>query len=86
MRTTGNCGPRTFAPFSLWATEIFRGFYRLTEMPGSGHRRADLTSRPVLYRIFSYLVVYQPGREPLRIPGMLHGKPAGAKRLHGDGT
>jgi antitoxin ParD1/3/4/toxin ParE1/3/4 len=56
-------------------------------MPGSGHRRADLTSRPVLfYRIFSYLVVYQPGSEPLRILGVLRGEPEGAKRLHGDGT
>jgi len=55
--------------------EIFKGFYRVAEMPGIGHRRADLTSRPVLfYRIFSYLVIYQPGSAPLQILGVLHGK------------
>ena len=44
-------------------------------MPGIGHRRADHTSRPVLfYRIFSYLVIYQPGSGPLQILGVLHGK------------
>jgi antitoxin ParD1/3/4/toxin ParE1/3/4 len=54
--------------------EIFNGF-TAAEMPGIGHRRADLTSRPVLfYRIFSYLVIYQPGSAPLQILGVLHGK------------
>lgn len=56
-------------------TEIFKCFYRLAEMPGIGHRRADLTSRSVLfYRILSYLIVYQPGSVPLPILGVLHGK------------
>lgn len=56
-------------------TEIFKGFYRLAEMPGIGHRRADLTSRSVLfYRILSYVIVYQPGSVPLQILGVLHGK------------
>ena len=50
-------------------TEIFKGFYRLAELPG-GHRRADLTSRSVLfYRIFSYLIVYQPAVCPCRSSG-----------------
>lgn len=54
-------------------TEIFKGFYRLAEMPARGHRRPDLTSRPVLfYRIFSYLIIYQFGTEPLQILGVLH--------------
>lgn len=52
-------------------TDIFKGFYRLAEMPGIGHRRADLTSRSVLfYRILSYLIVYQPGSVPLTIISM----------------
>jgi plasmid stabilization system protein ParE len=55
-------------------TELFKGFYRLAEMPGIGHRRGDLTSRSVLfYRILSYLVIYQPAT-PLSIVGVLHGK------------
>ncbi len=56
-------------------TELFAGFYKLAEIPSSGHRRADLTSRQVLfYRIFSYLVIYEPGSKPLKILGVLHGK------------
>ena len=56
-------------------TELFKGFYKLAEIPNSGHRRADLTSRPVLfYRIFSYLILYAPGSEPLQIFSVLHGK------------
>lgn len=56
-------------------TELFKGFYKLADIPNSGHRRADLTSRQVLfYRVFSYLVIYEPGTKPLQILGVLHGK------------
>jgi plasmid stabilization system protein ParE len=30
-------------------TELFKTFYKLTDVPNSGHRRADLTSRKVLF-------------------------------------
>jgi plasmid stabilization system protein ParE len=56
-------------------TEIFKGFYNLANIPNSGHRRADLTSKNVLfYRVLSYLVIYEPGSNPLQILGVLHGK------------
>jgi antitoxin ParD1/3/4/toxin ParE1/3/4 len=56
-------------------TELFKGFYKLADIPNSGHRRADLTNRKVLfYRVFSYLVIYEPGSNPLQILGVLHGK------------
>jgi plasmid stabilization system protein ParE len=56
-------------------TELFKGFYKLADIPNSGHRRADLTSRGVLfYRVFSYLVIYEPQSKPLQILGVLHGK------------
>jgi plasmid stabilization system protein ParE len=56
-------------------TELFKAFYRLAEIPNSGHRRPDLTTRPVLFhRRFSYLIAYQPGSRPLRILAVLHGK------------
>jgi plasmid stabilization system protein ParE len=56
-------------------TELFEGFYRLADIPNSGRRRADLTSRGVLfYRVFFYLLIYQPGSNPLQILGVLHGK------------
>lgn len=57
-------------------TELFKGFYKLAGIiPNSGHRRADLTGRNVLFHlVFSYLVIYEPGSSPLRILGVLHGK------------
>ena len=56
-------------------TELFKGFDKLDGIPTSGHRRADLTNKQVLfYKIFSYLVIYQPGTKPLQILGVLHGK------------
>jgi toxin ParE1/3/4 len=56
-------------------TELFKTFYKLADIPNSGHRRADLTSNKVLfYRVFSYLVIYEPESNPLQILGVLHGK------------
>jgi plasmid stabilization system protein ParE len=56
-------------------TEVFKSFYLLAATPNSGHRRADLTSRNVLFhRVFSYLIVYRPGQDPLPILGVLQGK------------
>jgi hypothetical protein len=43
-------------------------------MPGQGHQRKDLTQRPVLFfPLYSYLVVYQPNVEPIRIMAVLRG-------------
>ena len=56
-------------------TDLFKAFYKLADIPNSGHRRADLTNRPVLfYTVFSYLVIYSPETKPLQIVGVLHGK------------
>lgn len=50
-------------------------FASLARMPGQGHQRKDLTSRPVLFfPIYSFLVVYQPAAEPIRIMAVLRGK------------
>jgi plasmid stabilization system protein ParE len=56
-------------------TNLFKGFYKLADNPRIGHRRADLTSRRVLfYKVFSYLVIFDPDSRPLQILGVLHGK------------
>ena len=44
-------------------------------MPGQGHSRRELTSRPVLFLpLYSFLVVYQPDVRPIRIIAVLRGK------------
>ncbi len=43
-------------------------------MPEMGHRREDLTRRPVrFWLVYSYLIVYRPETVPLQILRVLHG-------------
>jgi len=54
--------------------ELFEMFEALARMPGQGHRREDLTPRPVLFfPLYSYLIVYQPDVDPIRIMAVLRG-------------
>ena len=47
---------------------------RLAQHPGLGHRREDLTNKPVLFwPVYSYLIIYNPATEPLEIVRILHG-------------
>src|SRR5260370_41379391 len=56
-------------------------FASLGRMPHQGHRRSDLTKRPVLFfSLYSFIVVYQPDVKPIRIMAVLRGK-RGAKRV-----
>jgi antitoxin ParD1/3/4/toxin ParE1/3/4 len=51
-----------------------RAFEHLADMPESGHKREDLTDRPVkFWRVFSCLIVYDPASQPLTIIAVLHG-------------
>ena len=56
-------------------SEFYELFASLGRMPGQGHRRKDLTSRPVLFfPLHSFLVVYQPDVLPIRIMAVLRGR------------
>ena len=49
-------------------------FELLASRPGVGHVRQDLTQRPLkFWSVYSYLVVYDPGGDPLTIVAVLHG-------------
>lgn len=46
----------------------------LSEHPGVGHRRKDLTGLNVsFFPIYSYLIVYLPETTPLQVASILHG-------------
>ncbi|HEY3329017.1 MAG TPA: type II toxin-antitoxin system RelE/ParE family toxin [Capsulimonadaceae bacterium] len=46
----------------------------LNQTPGAGHVREDLTDKAVrFWPIYSYLVVYDPIPQPIRILRVLHG-------------
>ena len=51
-----------------------QAFEQLAETPEIGHTREDLTDRPVkFWRVFSYLIVYEPTSVPLAVIAVLHG-------------
>jgi len=55
--------------------EFYNSFESLGRMPGQGHKRRDLTSRPVLFfPMYSFLIVYQPETQPIRIMAVLRGR------------
>lgn len=55
-------------------SEFYELFTSLARMPGQGHARKDLTHRPVLFfPMYSFLIVYQPDIQPLRVMDVLHG-------------
>jgi len=64
----------SFAAAGRVLDEIYTAIQLLTKNPGLGHRRPDLTSRPLrFWLVYSYLVAYIP-EQPLVIIGVLHGR------------
>jgi plasmid stabilization system protein ParE len=55
--------------------ELLEAMRGLAAMPGKGHRRVDLTKRPVLFwTVRSYQIIYKPEMRPTEIAAVLHGK------------
>jgi plasmid stabilization system protein ParE len=53
---------------------LYSAMNRLADMPEIGHRREDLTERPVkFWSVYHYLVVYDPVTSPLTVVAVLHG-------------
>ena len=56
-------------------SEFFDTFGKLARTPGQGHRRRNLTTKPVLFfALYSYLIVYQADVNPIRILALVHGR------------
>ncbi len=63
--------PRAARRFRL---KLFEACQILAGHPGIGHRRQDLSDKPVLFwPVGSYLIVYYPARRPIEIVRVLHG-------------
>ena len=55
--------------------DIYDAIRALEPFPHRGHRRPDLTSRPLRFiRVHSYLVAYAPDEKPLWVVSVIHGK------------
>lgn len=55
--------------------EIYRTIDSLVTFPGQGHRRPDLTTRPLRFRtVRDYLIAYAPEEKPLVVIAVVHGR------------
>ena len=54
--------------------EIYSAIRALIPFPGQGHRRPDLTSRPLRFILVrEYLIAYAPEEKPLWVVAVMHG-------------
>ncbi|MBV9132272.1 MAG: type II toxin-antitoxin system RelE/ParE family toxin [Chloroflexi bacterium] len=54
--------------------DIMDAIINLVAFPGMGHRRDDLTGRPLLFwPVRDYLIAYAPAKRPLWVIAVLHG-------------
>jgi len=62
--------------------QIFDACQRIAEKPGIGHRREDLTDKPVLFwPVGSYLIIYKDAPKSAEIVRVLHGAVDVSSRL-----
>jgi len=55
--------------------EIFDAISSLVPFPNQGHKRPDLTNRPLRFRsVRDYLIAYAPEEKPLLVIAVLHGR------------
>jgi plasmid stabilization system protein ParE len=56
-------------------SEIFDAIRRLLAFPRQGHRRSDLSSRPLRFLLVrDYLIAYAPDEKPLWVVAVIHGR------------
>ena len=56
-------------------SEIFETIRALVPFPNQGHRRPDLTSRPLRFTLVrEYLIAYAPEQKPLWVVAVMHGR------------
>jgi plasmid stabilization system protein ParE len=55
--------------------EILSAIHSLVSFPGQGHKRPDLTSRPLRFILVrEYLIAYAPDARPLWVVAVMHGR------------
>ena len=55
--------------------EIYSAICAVVPFPGQGHRRPDLTSRPLRFLLVrDYLIAYAPEEKPLWVIAVMHGR------------
>jgi toxin ParE1/3/4 len=56
-------------------SEIFTAIRNLVPFPNQGHRRPDLTGRPLRFTLVrDHLIAYAPDEKPLWVVAVIHGR------------
>ncbi|MGB2604153.1 MAG: type II toxin-antitoxin system RelE/ParE family toxin [Candidatus Sulfotelmatobacter sp.] len=59
--------------------EILAALDKLASFPRQGHKRLDLTARPLRFALVrEYLIAYAPDEKPLWVVAVMHGRAARA--------
>lgn len=54
--------------------QIYTALHQLVDFPRQGHRRTDLTSRPLrFWPVRDFLIAYAPDERPLWVVAVIHG-------------
>lgn len=63
------------APASNFREEILEAIRKLVKFPRTGHKRSDLSARPLRFQaVRDYLIVYAPDEKPLIVLAVIHGR------------
>lgn len=55
--------------------ELYQAIHGLISFPQQGHRRSDLTARPLRFQsVRDFLIAYAPDEQPLLVVAVLHGR------------
>jgi antitoxin ParD1/3/4/toxin ParE1/3/4 len=55
--------------------ELYEAIHGLISFPQQGHRRSDLTARPLrLQSVRDFLIAHAPDEQPLLVVAVLHGR------------
>lgn len=55
--------------------ELYEAIHGLISFPQQGHRRSDLTARPLRFQsVRDLLIAYAPDEQPLLVVAVLHGR------------
>jgi plasmid stabilization system protein ParE len=56
-------------------SDVLAALDKLAPFPNKGHKRTDLTSRPLRFTVVrDYLIAYAPDEKPLWVVAVLHGR------------
>ena len=55
--------------------EVYEAIRALVSFPQQGHRRPDLSSRPLRFKVVrDFLIAYAPDENPLLVVAVIHGR------------